>query len=59
MINFDALANLFENAQTVRDSLCDLRSTLTDEEWEKLEESPAGKLLNACADLEYTLEVLE
>lgn len=54
----ELLATLTEEAQAIANCLASLREELTDDQWEALEESPLGNLVNACLDLEYTVDSL-
>lgn len=54
----EQLATLTGEAQAIANCLSSLREELTDDQWEALEESPLGNLVNACLDLEYTVESL-
>lgn len=54
----EQLATLTEEAQAIANCLSSLREELTDDQWESLENSPLGDLVNACLDLEYTVESL-
>lgn len=55
----ELLATLTEEAQAIANCLASLREELSDDQWEALEESPLGNLVNACLDLEYTVESLD
>ena len=52
----EQLATLTEEAQAIANCLESLREELSDDQWEAVENSPLGDLLNACLDLEGTID---
>ena len=54
----ELLATLTEEAQAIAECLASLREELSDDQWDAVDESPLGDLLNACCDLESTIEQL-
>lgn len=54
----EQLATLTAEAEAIADCLESLREELSDDQWEAIENSPLGELLNACLDLEGTIDQL-
>lgn len=54
----ELLATLTEEAQAIANCLASLRDQLSDDQWDAIDESPIGDLLNACLDLEGTIDQL-
>ena len=53
------LTNLFEACTELRNRLNELREELTDEQFDQLTDGPAGEVLYAAMDVEYTIEQCE
>jgi hypothetical protein len=54
----EQLATLTEEAQTIANCLASLRDQLSEDQWEAIDNSPLADLVNACVDLEYTVDQL-
>ena len=54
----EQLAMLTDEAQTIANCLESLREELSDDQWEAIENSPLGDLVNACIDIESTIDAL-
>ena len=54
----EQLAMLTQEAQTIANCLESLREELSDDQWEAIENSPLGDLVNACIDIESTIDAL-
>jgi len=54
----EQLAMLTEEAQAIANCLERLREELSDDQWEAIENSPLGDLVNACIDIESTIDAL-
>ena len=54
----EQLATLTDEAQAIANCLEDLREELSDDQWEAIENSPLGDLINACIDMESTIDAL-
>jgi len=54
----EQLATLTEEAQAIANCLESLREELSDDQWEAIENSPLGDLVNSCLDIESTIDAL-
>jgi len=56
MINFRQIENLLSNTEDVLIEFNAVRAASSDEQWDKWNDGPLSKLLDALSDLEYTRE---
>jgi len=52
----EQLAMLTEAAEALTAELAKLRETLSDDQWQAIENSPLDSLVAACCDIEYIVE---
>jgi hypothetical protein len=52
----EQLAMLTEAAEVLTAEMAKLRETLSDDQWQAIEDSPLDMLIAACAEIEYIVE---
>tara|TARA_R100000781_G_scaffold112993_1_gene80776 strand:+ start:745 stop:948 length:204 start_codon:yes stop_codon:yes gene_type:complete len=59
IMQHEQLAFILEGVRDVIQALQELRADISDEEYDKLDSSPVGHLLDSLADLEHEVETAE